>query len=47
MNFQLYDHDHRPLFNLVAKNEKEAWQKIKNAGIRNKSNIFSLVEIHD
>ncbi len=45
MDFELYDNATYPLMSLSAESEDAAWKKLKLAGIKNKSNIFRLIQI--
>ena len=44
MKYNLYDDVNCPVMQVDADSEKEAWRTIRKAGIRNRGNIFSLVE---
>jgi hypothetical protein len=44
MKFSLYDDINQPILQVDADSEKEAWQTIRKAGIRNRGNIFNLIE---
>lgn len=35
----------QPQISVYATNEKEAWKKMRQAGIYNKSNVFELLDI--
>ena len=41
MNYGLYFNDIPAMF-ILAKDEDSAWKQIRDAGIRNKSNLFRL-----
>jgi len=43
MKFGLYEGNMK-VMHILASSEKEAWKKIKGAGIRNKSKMFTLIK---
>lgn len=45
MKYIFRDDTDRPVMEIGAKNERDAWAKIRKFGIRNNSNIFSLVRV--
>lgn len=43
MEYQLFDGDNL-VTSIDAETEREAWKKLNKAGIRNRTNIYTLVE---
>ena len=41
----LYESNFIPLMSVIADTEQEAWNQIKQAGMRNNSKLFTLMEI--
>jgi hypothetical protein len=44
MEFGVFEHGEQ-VMSIAAESEKEAWNKIHKAGIRNKSKIFHLIRL--